>query len=447
MTEAHPTTIQRQALWAAALGMFLDGFDLSIIAIAILLIRVHWHLTPSAMGILMSSALIGSLIGGLIGGIVIDRFGRRALLLPNVTLYVLGALGSALSPDLTLLWMSRFIIGLGIGMDYPLVATVIAEYSSARRRGNHFAWTTIAWYVGALVSTLVGLTLLPLGASAWRFMLAAAIVPAVILLWLRRNIPESPRWLMRRGQTKAANTALTILHPDWDTATINAACARFAGTIQHWPVLLQKTWRRRLWLSVVPWFCLDAVGLGIGLYFPVVLRMEGLASNNLAAAGINALFLLISIAGIVFILSRLDRWGRIPLQIAGFALMTIGLLLFAGGLPLHNVFLIYGGATLYAFGMGIGPGVTVMALSVEIFPTELRASAGGLATTVSRSGAALSAVIFPMMEGNFGLPAVLVLMATVALSGLLVTRVYAFEPAAKHLESMEAPVDIDSRLP
>jgi putative MFS transporter len=438
MTDNPPSTIQKQALWAAALGMFLDGFDLSIIAIALLPLRTQWHLDPAATGSLMASALIGSLLGGLIGGALIDRFGRRALLLPNVMLYVLGALGSALSPNLAVLWISRFVIGLGVGMDYPLVATVIAEYSSAERRGNHFAWTNIAWYVGALISTLVGLVLLPLGASSWRLMLGAAMIPAVFLLWLRRNIPESPRWLMRRGKKDAAHTALAALHPDWSTQTLTSTCERFAGTVRRWPVLLQKPWRKRLWLSLMPWFCLDVVGLGIGLYFPVVLRLQGLAHNNVTAAGINAIFLLISLAGIAFILPRLDRWGRIPLQIAGFALMAIGLLVFAGGLLLRNVILIYGGTALYAFGTGIGPGVTVMALSVEIFPTELRASAGGLATAVSRLGAALSAMVFPYMEANWGLPSVLILMAMVSALGLWITRGYRFEPATKTLESMES---------
>lgn len=437
MTENNSSNIQQQALWAAALGMFLDGFDLSIMAIALLPLRTDWHLGAAATGSLMASALLGSLLGGLIGGTLVDRFGRRALLLPNVMLYVLGALGSALAPNLAFLWIGRFVIGLGVGMDYPLVATVIAEYSSAEHRGNHFAWTNIAWYVGALISTLIGLMLLPVGPSSWRLMLGVAVIPAAFLLWLRRHIPESPRWLARRGQKDAAHAALATLHPDWSRQALMTSCETFAGPTRRWTILLHKPWRHRLWLSLMPWFCLDVVALGVGLYFPVILRLQGLARNNITAAGINAIFILVSLAGIAFIVPRLDRWGRIPLQKAGFTLMAIGLLLFAIGIPTHDIPLIYGGVGIYTFGTGIGPGVTVMALSVEIFPTELRASAGGLATAVSRLGAALSAVIFPTLETNWGLPYVLVLMAGVAATGLWITHGYRIEPAVQTLESLE----------
>lgn len=417
--------------------MFLDGFDISIMAIALLPLRLAWHLSPAAIGSLMASALVGSLVGGIVGGPLVDRFGRRALLLPNVALYALGALGSALSPNLAALWMSRFVIGLGVGMDYPLVSTVVAEYSSEGQRGRGFAWINIAWYAGALVSTLAGLALLPIGPTSWRFMLGTAILPALILLWLRRRVPESPRWLMRRGQHEAAAAALRLLHPGWASEHIAATLKGFTGTARRWPTLLKPFWRRRLTLSVIPWFCLDVVGLGIGLYFPVVLRMQGLAHNNIVAAGINAIFLLIATLGIILVLPRLDRWGRIPLQTGGFALMTLGLLLFALGITIHRPWDVYMGSAIYSFGTGIGPGVTAMALSVEIFPTELRASAGGIATALSRLGAVFSAVIFPEFEADLGLTAVLIAMGAVALLGAWVTHLYPLEPAGKTLEAME----------
>ncbi|WP_298135558.1 MFS transporter [Acidiferrobacter sp.] len=434
---ASPDRLTYQAVRAASLGMFLDGFDLSIMAVALLPLRTQWRLGTGAIGDLMAAALIGSLLGGLLGGRLVDRFGRRALLLPNVALYALGAITSAASPDLTTLWLGRFVVGLAVGMDYPLVATVVAEYSAEGDRGRGFAGINIAWYLGAFTSTLLGLMLLPIGPDSWRAMLGAALLPALVLLWLRRRIPESPRWLMRRGQHEAARAALRQLHPAWGESDITHALARFSGVIRPVSVVFQKPWRRRLALSLIPWACLDIVGLGIGLYFPLVLRMQGLAHNNTAAAGINAAFLLISTAGILFIYRRLDRWGRISLQIAGFALMVAGLLLFAIGIATHEVAGVYAGSAIYSLGTGIGPGVTAMALSVEIFPTELRASAGGLATAVSRLGAAFSAILFPRLEAAWGLPMVLILMAGVSLIGAWVTRGCRIEPAGHSLEALE----------
>ncbi|WP_297466435.1 MFS transporter [Acidithiobacillus sp.] len=431
------------ALGAAMLGMLLDGYDLSIMAVVLLPLHSAWHLHATETGPLMAMALLGSLLGGLAGGVFTDRFGRRKLLFPNIFLYVIGALVSALSPDVPVLFLGRFLTGLAIGLDYPLVATIVAEYSQSANRGNRFARVNLAWYVGALLSTGVGWALLFTGDDSWRWMLGSAVIPAFALLWLRRGLPESPRWLARNGHVGAAHAALARLSPESTPAELDAQLATFQGHRQSWRVLLRKVWLRRLLLSIFPWFCLDVVGLGIGLYFPLVLRSNGLASSNGTAAAINAVFLVISALGILYILSRLDRWGRIPLQSAGFGMMSLGLALFA--LCSWNGWIagIYGGAAVYSLGVGIGPGVTVFALAVEIFPTELRASAAGLATGLSRLGAFISALLFPIFEKSWGIPLVLLVMALVSLLGMFTTLIYGVESRQKSLEDLErvdAPV-------
>ncbi|MFA7525437.1 MAG: MFS transporter, partial [Acidithiobacillus sp.] len=106
------------ALGAAMLGMLLDGYDLSIMAVVLLPLHSAWHLHATETGPLMAMALLGSLLGGLAGGVFTDRFGRRKLLFPNIFLYVIGALVSALSPDVPVLFLGRFLTGLAIGLDY-----------------------------------------------------------------------------------------------------------------------------------------------------------------------------------------------------------------------------------------------------------------------------------------------------------------------------------------
>ena len=444
----RPGTDQQRghALGAAMLGMLLDGYDLSIMAVVLLPLHSAWHLHAAETGLLMAMALLGSLLGGLVGGVFTDRFGRRKLLFPNIFLYVIGALVSAFSPDVSILFLGRLLTGLAIGLDYPLVATIVAEYSQPANRGNRFARVNLAWYVGALLSTGVGWALLFTGDDSWRWMLGSAVVPALGLLWLRRGLPESPRWLARNGHSSAARAALTRLYPEYTPTELRMQLTTFQGHRQSWRVLLRKAWRRRLVLSIFPWFCLDVVGLGIGLYFPMVLRSNGLAGSNGAAAAINAGFLVISALGIIYILSRLDRWGRIPLQSAGFGLMSLGLGLFA--LCSWNGWIvgIYAGAAVYSLGVGIGPAVTVFALAVEIFPTELRASAAGLATGISRLGAFISAVLFPVFEKSWGIPLVLVVMAIVALLGMLATLIYGVESRQKSLEDLEC-VDKQVAIP
>ncbi len=430
---------QTRALWASMLGMLLDGYDLSIMAIALLPLRQQWALQAGNIGLLMAMALIGSLVGGFIGGVFIDHFGRRKLLFPNILLYIAGALTSAFSPTLSVLLIGRFITGLAVGLDYPLVATIIAEYSSPENRGNHFAWVNMAWYLGALLSTIVGWGLLASGNVSWHIMLGSAIIPALALLWVRRNLPESPRWLVRQGRLPEARTTLTRLYPTATPQSLSEKLKAYGGQPRSWPELLHPAWLKRLFLSIFPWFCLDVVALGIALYFPLVLRNLGMAGNDAQAAAINGVYLVVSALAIAFILKRIDRWGRIPLQSLGFALIALGLSLFATFALLGIAGGVYVGAGLYAIGIGIGPGVTAFALAVELFPTELRASAGGLATSFSRFGAVISAILFPILEHLWGVPLILFLMSAVALAGMLVTRVYAVESARKSLESLELP--------
>ncbi|MGE0049034.1 MAG: MFS transporter [Acidithiobacillus sp.] len=434
---AQPRNGVRLALAAAMLGMLLDGYDLSIMAVVLLPLHHAWHLDAAEIGLLMGMALIGSLLGGLFGGVFTDRFGRRRLLIPNMLLYIVGALLSAFSPNLLLLFAGRLVTGLAIGLDYPLVATIVAEYSPASQRGNRFARVNLAWYAGALLSTVVGWSLLFTGPDSWRWMLGSAVIPALALLWLRAGLPESPRWLVRHGKLPSARAALAQLLPDASASERETALQQFAAPRQSWRVLLQISWLRRLFLSVFPWFCLDVVGLGIGLYFPLVLRTNGFAPSNAAAAAINAAILCVSALGIAYILQRIDRWGRIPLQMAGFTLMAAGLLGFALASTVHYLPGVYGASAVYAFGVGIGPGVTVFALAVEIFPTELRASAAGLATGLSRAGALLSAMLFPIVEKSWGIPRLLVVMAAISLLAVFVTWRYGLESRQKSLEELE----------
>lgn len=427
-----------RALWAATLGMFLDGFDLSILAIALLPLKSQWQPSAADVGTLMAMALLGSLVGGVLGGWVTDRFGRQRLLLPNVMLYVLGAVISALSPDLGILFLGRFVTGLAIGLDYPLVATIVAEYSATVRRGRGFAWVNLAWFGGAVFSTVLGLILLPVGPDSWRWMLASAVIPAVGLLWLRRRLPESPRWLLRQGRSKAAAAALRALEPGLDEDAVRVRLDGFgAQRMSLAPLWQKRAWRRRLVLGVLPWFCLDVVSLGIALYLPSVLRSTQVASSDMAAAGINLIFEIVTASAIVYILPRIDRVGRIPLQKGGFALMAVGLAIFALGVAMPSVVVLFFGSTLYALGLGLGPAVTIFALAVEIFPTEWRASVAGLATSVSRLGAVFSAVLFPILEQRVGVAALLMAVAAVAWLGRAITARFAVESSARSLEALE----------
>ncbi len=421
------------------LGMFLDGFDLSIIAVALLPLSSQWHLQDSQSGQLMAMVLLGSFVGALLGGVFIDRHGRRRLLIPNVLLYGLGALWSALSPDLLSLEWGRFLTGLAVGLDYPLVATIVAEYSAAAVRGKGFAWINLAWFGGAIASSLLGWGMLAvLGTDSWRWMLGSALLPTLLLGWLRKDLPESPRWLWRQGKRAQADQALQELHPALTATARSQILERFTGVRIPGTALLLRPWRRRLLLAVLPWFLLDMVSLGIALYLPLVLRSQGWVENDGQAALVNGALLVLSALGILWALPRLDRLGRLPLQLWGFAGMALGLFLFALGADWQSLLAVYLGAAVYAIALGIGPAVTIIALAVELFPTPLRATVGGLATAISRLGAVVSALLFPILDQSVGLVLVLCLAAALALIAGGISWRFGVEARGRELEDLES---------
>lgn len=429
--------LRNKTLLAASLGMFLDGYDLSIMAIALLPLRQQFLLSSSKIGFLMAMALIGSLFGGLLGGGLIDRFGRKHLLLPNVALYLIGALISAFAYDLSMVYLGRLITGIAVGLDYPLAATIVAEFALSDKRGRSFSGVNLSWYAGALCSTFVGWLLLSLGQDAWRIMFASALVPGVLLYWMRHGIPESPRWLIRKGYGSEAKVSLRSIVDSDDPILIQRILNIYQSPGNKISSIFEKKWVTRLILGIIPWFILDVVALGLALYFPLVLRQLHIVSTSLQAAGINSIYVFITTFSVVLGLNYIDRWGRITLQKNGFLLIAIGLFLFGMGIIFSHLLWVFIGALFYAIGLGFGPGVTSFALAVELFPTEYRASIGGIATASSRFGAILSAILFPIYEKSFGVGPLILVMSFLAVFAALITNRFSFETAQMELEEIE----------
>ncbi len=138
-------------------GTFLDGFDLTIVAVALPLLIKKWNLDGGMQSLVVSSAIIGSLIGAVWLGKLTDRFGRKAMYVVDLLAFVLFAGLTAVSQDVWQLIVFRFLLGVGIGADYPISATLVSEFSSRNRRGTHGTFVAAMWFVGAVAAYLVGL--------------------------------------------------------------------------------------------------------------------------------------------------------------------------------------------------------------------------------------------------------------------------------------------------
>jgi MFS family permease len=391
-------------IWSlAGMGILLDGFDLFVIAMALPLLIQDWGISGTLAALLAAAAPAGAVLGALWVGPIIDRIGRRRVLLLCPFLFVVATAACALAPSFWPLLTARFVLGMGIGADYPLSASYVAEFMPAPIRGRMmvaaFSFQSIGALLGALVSVMV-LVLMP-SIHSWRWMLGLGVVPALVVWISRLRAPESPLWK-------------------------RPSSARSGGQICDVP-----HWRQKLALVTLPWFILDVVLYGVGLFSPAVLVMAyqglGLSSastakgwlpNDLVAAANTVVLDLFWVFGFVLAIVLVERWGRCMLQSMGFLGMAGGLALACWGsatLPL-NIPLLLLGVALSNLCSTMGPNATTYLLPAELFPTEVRGTAHGIASAVAKLGAVSSAVALPAMaslgmEGTFAIGAGLCLFA------------------------------------
>ncbi|AIA54982.1 MULTISPECIES: MFS transporter [Acidithiobacillus] len=428
LDEQSITRRHRRVLWASGLGIFLDGYDLSIMAIALIVLKDQWHPSSAALGLLGTAALVGALVGGLLGGPIADRFGRKTIYLIDIAAFFFAALLSGFAWDIASLVAFRFLLGLGVGADYPLSSTYMAEFMPKDRRGAVMTWIFGLWMGGAVVSSLVGLALLHTGPDAWRWMLASGALPAILVLWMRRNLPESPRWYLRRGRVADAERVVAWLAPQLSAAERRAAleetAAAMEGARRHsWLDLFGKRYLKLTLYACIPWFMMDVMGYALAIFLPLMLLHLGLKTNEQAVIG-NTLFSLAFVIGWIPLALLIDRIGRRRAQIIGFlgdalGLGLVGVLLVALGEP--PFWAVATGLLLFQISNSFGPGTTTWIIPTELYPTELRASGHGFATAVSRLGAATSVFLLPTIQATLGEAGLLFLLAGAGGVGVVTT--------------------------
>lgn len=439
LDQARIGRLHRRSAWAAGLGIFLDGYDLSIIAVALILLKPEWQLGPFQIGLLGAAALAGAFLGGLLGGPLADRYGRKAIYLLDIATFLLAALASGFAWDVTSLVAMRFVLGIGVGADYPLSATYLVEFLPRAQRGRISIWVFALWMGGAAVSSAVGLALLPFGEHAWRIMLASGAIPAFAVLWLRNNLPESPRWYLRRGRTEDVLQVLAELDPSLTVterqALLAAESQRHVRPMAAWRSLFKPPYLRRTLFITLPWFLVDVMSYSFGIYTPLLLMELGLHGTVQSVIG-NTVLDIVSLAGTALLAFTVDRIGRLKAQVWGFVgdgigLALIGMFALRGEPPLA---ILISGLVFWQIANSYGPGNTCWLFPVELFPTDLRASAHGVATAVSRVGALLAVILLPVIQNWLGNAGLMLLFAGVAILGAAVSAWLGEETMLKPLE-------------
>jgi sugar porter (SP) family MFS transporter len=314
-----------------------------------------------------------------------DHLGRKKVLLWSAGLFLISSIGAALPRNLTEFTLARFAGGLAIGMESMLSPLYIAEISPAKIRGRLVSLNQFAIVSGILLAYTASWLLSALGDQSWRWMFASAAFPSVLFLWCFVRVPESPRWLIKRGRTGDARAVLQRVAGEKDVDTqvrdIERAIAEEqAGSVAQ---LFAPGLRRPLVIAVVLAVLQQVTGINTILFYGSLIVTEQMGSQS----HVSALSANVIIGGVNFVctivaLMIIDRLGRKPLLLTaagGMAVchMLLGLLLLLS--PESTVLILAVILSCVAFfAVGLGPGVWV--LLSELFPTRVRGRAMSLAT-------------------------------------------------------------------
>jgi MFS family permease len=195
------TAAQRRTLLAAALGWMLDAFDAMLYALVLAHVMRDLGMTKGTAGLLNSLTLLASGIGGVAFGFIADRLGRKRALMLSILTYSICSFASGLATSVLMLAVFRFILGLGMGGEWNTGATLVAETWPAELRAKAISIVQSSWAIGYALAALT--TGIVLHYADWRMAFFVGILPALVVLWIRRGVPESEMWLERQGSCDA----------------------------------------------------------------------------------------------------------------------------------------------------------------------------------------------------------------------------------------------------
>jgi Sugar phosphate permease len=410
--EAHFSPFLKKLTVFCSGGPFLDGYILVIIGSALSQLAPELGLNSFWTGILGASSLLGLFIGGAVFGYITDLMGRQLMYMIDLITIIVCSIAQMFVKTPMELFILRFIIGMAVGADYPIATSLLAEFSPRKYRGFMLGILMVMWYVGATVADIVGYALYDV-VGGWRWMLGSAAIPALIIVLGRFGTPESPRWLVSKNRFDEARAVLKKVYgPEAELSDLEQTTEK-----TKFSKIFGADYLKRTIFAGMFWMCQIVPLFAIYTFGPVILQQFGLASGKLAIMGdtlISGVFLI----GCIPAMFLVNTWGRRPLIIWCFGFMTLGMLIL-GIFPTAAPWVIMLGFSIYALFSG-GPNVLEWVYPNELFPTDIRASAVGMATAFSRIGAAIGTFALPFWLKSIGVGTTMLIMAAVTFVGFLV---------------------------
>lgn len=417
-------------LIVSGLGWLFDAMDVILISFLLTPIRTEFGLDAAQTGIVVSAGFVGMFVGAAASGRLADRYGRRTVFQLTLLIFSIGSLLSALAPTYETLLAARIITGLGLGGELPVVATLVSEFSPQRVRGRMIVLLESFWAYGTLAAGLIGIFVLP--QFGWRGAFLVGALPALYVAYLRRALPESPRYLASRGLMNEADAVVRRVEREGGGALISVA--RPAAPLPAARVGLRDLWapgyaRRTLMLWLL-WFGIVFTFYGIFTYIPTLLVGRGLTVTRS-----NEFFFLSTIAQVPGYFSAawlVERWGRKPTLVT-YLLGTAASAYLFGNAGTGTDAFIY--AAMLSF-FNLGAWGVLYTISPELYPTAIRATGAGTAASVGRVGGIIGPFVTPVLVAAIGQGGVFTMFMAILIVTGLVVFVLAEETRGRSLEEI-----------
>ncbi|MDP4086365.1 MAG: MFS transporter [Bacillota bacterium] len=352
----------KRLLGIAGTGWMFDAMDVGMLSFIIAALKIDWNLSPEQMGWIGSINSIGMAVGALLFGLMADRVGRKNVFIITLLLFSLGSGAAALTTSLTLFLILRFVIGMGLGGELPVASTLVAESVSEEKRGRIVVLLESFWAFGWLIAAVISYFIIP--KYGWQAALIISALPALYTLYLRMDLPDSPRFTSLKEKER-----------------VSVFCA------------IRKVWSKEysrqtamLWIL---WFCVVFSYYGMFLWLPSVMEMKGF--SLIKSFEYVLIMTLAQLPGYYTAAWFIEKFGRkfvLVVYLIGTALSA-----YLFGTAESTPLLLASGMMLSFFNLGAWGGL--YAYTPEHYPTSIRGTGAGMAASFGRLGG----VFGPLLVG------------------------------------------------
>jgi putative MFS transporter len=429
-------------LFAGGAGYTFDAMDGAIVAFILPAVTKQWHLSSGATGIMASSLLIGFLFGALGAGILGDKIGRRAVMMSALILYCIASIVAAFAPNFTVLFLARVVAGMGTGAESAIVAPYLSEFAPSRVRGRYIGSLAGFFAFGYVFASLLGYLVITAAPQGWRWVQLITAAPILMVLWWRRSLPESPRFLHVHGRVEEAEAVVSSIEravaahthsplPPVPPATPAEDEQVSSGTLaDNLKALFRSGLRKTTITSWIYWFVAIFTYYGFFTWIPSLLVSRGFGMSKSFLFSI--LIYLAQIPGYytaAFVSEWLERKWTIVVYLSGAAVGAFGLA-FA---DTSSQILIWG--MVLSFFMN-GNAALEYSYTSEIYPTMIRTTGLGVSSAVGRLGGIIAPIAIGYSYTSVGFGGVFAMLLIILVIGAAVIALFGQNTNGRSLESI-----------